>query len=106
MQVLKVVSRLLDGWRNREYRADLGTGDRQRAELPRTSRSAARYAGALCAGDLMDAQAYGSAVRPRTVPFLHLFEHVHRGVLDRGGGHVDLLDVYRSNGFELDAPTA
>ena len=61
--------------------------------------------GALCAGDLMDAQeAYGLLFDRGRSLSLHLFEHVHGESRDRGQAMVDLLDVYRSNGFELDAP--
>ena len=34
---------------------------------------------------------------------LHLFEHIHGESRDRGQAMVDLLDVYRQHGFELDA---
>lgn len=34
---------------------------------------------------------------------LHLFEHVHGESRDRGQAMVDLIDVYRRNGFELSA---
>ncbi len=34
---------------------------------------------------------------------LHLFEHVHGESRDRGQAMVDLLDVYRQHGFELQA---
>ncbi|MCB1824393.1 MAG: nitrate reductase molybdenum cofactor assembly chaperone [Candidatus Competibacteraceae bacterium] len=34
---------------------------------------------------------------------LHLFEHVHGQSRDRGQAMVNLLDVYRRHGFELDA---
>jgi nitrate reductase molybdenum cofactor assembly chaperone len=34
---------------------------------------------------------------------LHLFEHIHGQSRDRGQAMVNLLDVYRRHGFELDA---
>jgi nitrate reductase molybdenum cofactor assembly chaperone NarJ/NarW len=34
---------------------------------------------------------------------LHLFEHVHGESRDRGQAMVDLIDLYRANGFELSA---
>jgi nitrate reductase delta subunit len=58
----------------------------------------------LSDGDLMDAQEnYGLLFDQGRSVSLHLFEHVHGESRDRGQAMVDLIDVYRKNGFELDA---
>ncbi len=52
----------------------------------------------------MDAQEnYGLLFDQGRSVSLHLFEHVHGESRDRGQAMVDLIDVYRKNGFELDA---
>lgn len=58
----------------------------------------------LAAADVMDAQENYSALfdRGRALSLL-LFEHVHGDSRDRGQAMVDLLNVYQTNGFELNA---
>jgi len=54
--------------------------------------------------DLMDLQAayVGMFDRSRSLS-LHLFEHVHGESRDRGQAMVDMLDIYRKQGFEVTA---
>jgi len=54
--------------------------------------------------DLMDLQEeYGGLFDRGRATSLLLFEHVHGESRDRGQAMVDLMDLYRSHGFELDA---
>jgi nitrate reductase molybdenum cofactor assembly chaperone NarJ/NarW len=55
-------------------------------------------------GDLLDAQEnYGLLFDQGRSCSLHLFEHVHGESRDRGQAMVDLMNIYESNGFSLDA---
>ncbi len=55
-------------------------------------------------GDLMDLQeTYGGLFDRGRATSLLLFEHVHGESRDRGQAMVDLMDLYRSHGFEIDA---
>ncbi len=108
MQILKVIARLLDYpvEELRQYRADLALAIGSAREIPPELRAALLDTlEALCAGDLLDAQeAYGLLFDRGRSLSLHLFEHVHGESRDRGQAMVDLLEVYRRNGFELAAP--
>ena len=54
--------------------------------------------------DLMELQeTYGGLFDRGRATSLLLFEHVHGESRDRGQAMVDLMDLYRSNGFEIDA---
>ncbi len=56
------------------------------------------------AGGLMDIQeTYGSLFDRGRATSLLLFEHVHGESRDRGQAMVDLMDLYTSHGFEIDA---
>lgn len=56
------------------------------------------------ASDLMDLQeAYGGLFDRGRATSLLLFEHVHGESRDRGQAMVDLMDMYQSHGFEIDA---
>lgn len=58
----------------------------------------------LRSGDLIDAQERYVALFDRSRSLsLHLFEHVHGDSRDRGPAMVDLLNLYRSHGFDLGA---
>lgn len=59
----------------------------------------------LRSSDLLDLQAeYVETFDRGRARSLHLFEHVHGESRDRGQAMVDLLRVYRENGFELASP--
>lgn len=73
--------------------------------LPRPRRKALKaLADELQDDDLYTAQERYVALfdRGRALS-LHLFEHVHGESRDRGQAMVDLIEVYRRNGFELNA---
>lgn len=73
--------------------------------LPERERRALRaFMQRLKQTDLMESQERYVATfdRGRALS-LHLFEHVHGQSRDRGQAMVNLLDVYRRHGFELDA---
>ena len=54
--------------------------------------------------ELMDLQeTYGGLFDRGRATSLLLFEHVHGESRDRGQAMVDLMDLYQSNGFEIDA---
>ncbi|MCB1687497.1 MAG: nitrate reductase molybdenum cofactor assembly chaperone [Halioglobus sp.] len=107
MRILKIISRLLD-YPQQElltYRADLALeiGD-SREISPEMRLRLLDVLGALSGGDLMDAQEnYGMLFDQGRSVSLHLFEHVHGESRDRGQAMVDLMTVYRNNGFEMDA---
>lgn len=107
MRILKIISRLLDYPRPelRSHRADLALAISESREISPPMRLRLLDAlGVLCDGDLMDAQEnYGLLFDQGRSVSLHLFEHVHGESRDRGQAMVDLIDVYRKNGFELDA---
>lgn len=55
--------------------------------------------------DLLDAQAeYVETFDRGRARSLHLFEHVHGESRDRGQAMVELQNVYRENGFDIDVP--
>ncbi|MFT6926376.1 MAG: nitrate reductase delta subunit [Psychromonas sp.] len=58
----------------------------------------------LCARDLYDAQeSYDLLFERGRALSLLMFEHVHGESRDRGQAMVDLMNVYKSNGFENDS---
>jgi nitrate reductase delta subunit len=107
MRILKIISRLLDypGPDLQTYRAELALAIGECREISPQMRLRLLEAQALlCNGDMMDAQEnYGLLFDQGRSVSLHLFEHVHGESRDRGQAMVDLIDVYRANGFELDA---
>lgn len=55
-------------------------------------------------GELMDAEEnYGILFDQGRSMSLHLFEHVHGESRDRGQAMVDLMNVYETNGFEMNS---
>ena len=107
MRILKIISRLLDYPQPEllTYRADLALEISDCREVSPAMRLRLLDAlTELCNGELMDAQEnYGLLFDQGRSVSLHLFEHVHGESRDRGQAMVDLIDVYRNNGFELDA---
>jgi nitrate reductase delta subunit len=75
----------------------------QEALLPEAEREAlAAWMDARRRSDLMDQQAdYTTLFDRGRALSLHLFEHVHGESRDRGQAMVDLMDLYRRNGFAL-----
>ena len=107
MRILKIISRLLDypGQELLTYRADLALeiGD-SRQISPDMRLRLLDVLRVISDGDLMDAQEnYGLLFDQGRSVSLHLFEHVHGESRDRGQAMVDLMTVYRNNGFEMDA---
>lgn len=78
----------------------------EEAVLPEAERRAVRgFAERMKDSDLMDAQAEYTALFDQSRSLsLHLFEHVHGESRDRGSAMVDLLQLYRSHGFDLAVP--
>ncbi len=107
MRILKVIARLLDYPRQElwSFRADLAMEIGECREVSPGMRLRLLDAlGRLVDGELMDAQEnYGLLFDQGRSVSLHLFEHVHGESRDRGQAMVDLIEVYRNNGFELDA---
>lgn len=107
MRVLKVIARLLDYPREElwRYRADLAMEIGESREVSPGMRLRLLDAlGRLVDCEMMDAQEnYGLLFDQGRSLSLHLFEHVHGESRDRGQAMVDLIEVYRNNGFELDA---
>lgn len=70
---------------------------------PARQRSLAVLLQDLAEGDLYDLQERYVVLfdRSRTLS-LNLFEHIHGESRDRGGAMVDLLEMYRAGGFDLD----
>jgi nitrate reductase delta subunit len=106
MDILKVISRLMD-YPKAELQAQV-------TELEAVILAAREISPAMRQrlndllhqiydGDLMDAQEQYSGLfdRGRALSLL-LFEHVHGESRDRGQAMVDLLAVYRSQGFHID----
>ena len=105
MQLLKIISRLLDYpdpllWR---YRAELvaevhaAIGD-----IPATVGPLVQFIDELTRQDMMDAQEQYSLLfdRGRALSLL-LFEHVHGESRDRGQAMVDLMSRYEAQGFAI-----
>ncbi len=107
MRILTIISRLLDYPRPelQLYRADLALEISDCREVsPKMRLRLLDALNVLCDGELMDAQEnYGLLFDQGRSVSLHLFEHVHGESRDRGQAMVDLIDIYRRNGFELNA---
>jgi nitrate reductase delta subunit len=107
MRILKIISRLLDYPQPElhAYRADLALEIGESREIsPQMRLRLLDALGVLVDADMMDAQEnYGLLFDQGRSVSLHIFEHVHGESRDRGQAMVDLIDVYRKNGFELDA---
>jgi nitrate reductase delta subunit len=64
-----------------------------------------RHLERLQSEDLLDLQAeYVETFDRGRARSLHLFEHVHGESRDRGQAMVELQNVYRENGFDIDVP--
>ena len=107
MKTLKVLSALLC-YPQADMQAALGEMadvlDREKLLPERERRALRAFMNRLERTDLMELQERYVATfdRGRALS-LHLFEHVHGQSRDRGQAMVDLLEVYRRHGFELDA---
>lgn len=107
MLILKVVSRLLDYPTAELFSAADEIVDvvNQSDELSLKNRAElVDFIRQLTARDLYDAQESYDLLfdRGRALSLL-LFEHVHGESRDRGQAMVDLMNVYKSNGFEVDS---
>ena len=107
MKTLKVLSALLC-YPQPEIQAalpEMAEALAQEAVLPETERAALQaLIQRLARTELMEWQEQYVATfdRGRALS-LHLFEHIHGESRDRGQAMVNLLEVYRKHGFELDA---
>ena len=107
MKTLKVLSALLC-YPQADMQAALGEMaevlDREKLVPERERRALRAFMERLERADLMELQERYVATfdRGRALS-LHLFEHVHGQSRDRGQAMVNLLEVYRRHGFELDA---
>lgn len=106
-RTLKIVSLLLT-YPTRELQDEMPelkavlTGDTGVDE--RAVRLLTRLAGNIAGLDLYDAQERYVHLFDRTRTLsLHLFEHVHGESRDRGGAMVDLMEMYRKGGFDINA---
>ncbi len=107
MNSLKVLSALLcyPEQSMLEYKTDMIQILNQEAVLELSVRDQlVAFINALCARDLMDSQAeyVETFDRGRSLSLL-LFEHVHGESRDRGQAMVDLLKIYKENGFDVTA---
>lgn len=107
MRILKVIARMLDYPVEdiRSFRADIAMEISSAREIsPEMRGDLLQVLEQLCAGELMDVQeSYGLLFDQGRSLSLHLFEHVHGESRDRGQAMVDLMNIYRQNGFEMDA---
>ncbi len=107
MKTLKVLSALLC-YPQADMQAALGEMaealNREKLVPERERRALRAFMSRLERTDLMELQERYVATfdRGRALS-LHLFEHVHGQSRDRGQAMVNLLEVYRRHGFELDA---
>ena len=107
MLILKVISRLLDYPTAELFSAadEMIEVVKKSAEISPDNRLALiEFIQTLTARDLYDAQESYDLLfdRGRALSLL-LFEHVHGESRDRGQAMVDLINVYNSNGFDVDA---
>ncbi|MCW8877089.1 MAG: nitrate reductase molybdenum cofactor assembly chaperone [Kangiellaceae bacterium] len=107
MIILKVISRLLDYPTAALFDAveELKTVVNQSQELDEANKKAmVNFIEELTARDIYDAQESYDLLfdRGRALSLL-LFEHVHGESRDRGQAMVDLMNVYKSKGFEVDS---
>ncbi|MBI2380458.1 MAG: nitrate reductase molybdenum cofactor assembly chaperone [Gammaproteobacteria bacterium] len=107
MQALKVIARLLDYPQPEllAHTAELAEALGADAFLPEPRRQELlAFIEQLSQRDLFEVQEdYVSTFDRGRAMSLLLFEHVHGESRDRGQAMVDLMNVYRENGFELDA---
>ncbi len=107
MKILKVLSALLC-YPQPEWQAALGEMaevlDRENLLPERERRALRTFMNRLERTDLMELQEryVASFDRGRALS-LHLFEHIHGQSRDRGQAMVNLLEVYRRHGFDLNA---
>jgi len=107
MLILKVISRLLDYPSAEMFKA---SGELQSVVGDANELSAQNktqlleFIQQLTARDIFDAQESYDLLfdRGRALSLL-MFEHVHGESRDRGQAMVDLMNVYKSNGFEVDS---
>lgn len=107
MLILKVISRLLDYPCEplTKARDELLTVVDSEARLCETNRATLNsFIQNLCSKELFDSQERYDLLfdRGRSLSLL-LFEHVHGESRDRGQAMVDLMNVYKSKGFEIDS---
>ena len=107
MLILKVISRLLDYPTAEMFTA----ADELIAIVEKTDELSAQnrnqlvdFIRQLTARDILDAQeSYDLLFDRGRALSLSLFEHVHGESRDRGQALVDLMNVYKSNGFEVES---
>ena len=107
MLILKVISRLLDYPSAEMFAAkdELIAIVENTTELTKQNQSQlVDFINQLTAKDIFDAQESYDLLfdRGRALSLL-LFEHVHGESRDRGQAMVDLMNVYKTNGFEVDS---
>ncbi len=107
MLILKVISRLLDYPTAEMFAAkdELKAIVEQTQELTNQNRTQLLdFIEQLTTRDIFDAQESYDLLfdRGRALSLL-LFEHVHGESRDRGQAMVDLMNVYKTNGFEVDS---
>jgi len=107
MRILKVIARLLDYPSQELFKATptLVTAVNEDSFISlHTKQQLVNFIEQLSSRDIYDAQETYDLLfdRGRSLSLL-LFEHVHGESRDRGQAMVDLLDVYRSKGFEVDS---
>ncbi len=107
MLILKVISRLLDYPTAEMFAAkdELVTIVEKAEELTNQNRTQLLdFIEQLTSRDIFDAQESYDLLfdRGRALSLL-LFEHVHGESRDRGQAMVDLMNVYKTNGFEVDS---
>lgn len=107
MEILKVLG-LLINYPTIEvgaHRADLEESVKNSREISPALRSRLLASiASIYQGDIMDAQEnYGLLFDQGRSMSLHLFEHVHGESKDRGQAMVDLMDIYKQQGFEMAA---
>nr|WP_246722778.1 nitrate reductase molybdenum cofactor assembly chaperone [Aliikangiella sp. G2MR2-5] len=105
--ILKVISRLLDYPTAALFDAaeEMITVVEESTEINQQNKAAlVKFIRKLTARDLYDAQESYDLLfdRGRALSLL-LFEHVHGESRDRGQAMVDLMNVYKSKGFEVDS---
>ena len=107
MLILKVISRLLDYPSAELFSASeelIGVVNKADNISTKNRDSLVDFVQKLTSRDLYDAQESYDLLfdRGRALSLL-LFEHVHGESRDRGQAMVDLLEVYKSKGFEVDS---
>jgi len=107
MLILKVISRLLDYPSEALFAASdelIHVVERDTALSDKNKQAIVAFIRQLTARDLYDAQESYDLLfdRGRSLSLL-LFEHVHGESRDRGQAMVNLMNVYKSKGFEVDS---